>query len=163
LAGFRIKEAILKSILILHGPNLNLLGSREPEVYGHLTLAEIDQRLHDTALELGLEVRSYQSNHEGELIDALHAAPEWASGVIFNPGGYTHTSVALRDAVAAIDLPVIEVHLSNIYAREEFRQTSLIAPVCLGKITGFGWRSYLLGLMALAEILKEQSGPFKEA
>ncbi len=154
---------MVKSILILHGPNLNLLGQREPEVYGRLTLAEIDQRLQDAALKMGLEVRSYQSNYEGGLIDALQASVEWASGVIFNPGGYTHTSVALRDAVAAIDLPVIEVHLSNIYAREEFRQTSLIAQVCLGKITGFGWRSYLLGLMALAEILKEQSGPFKEA
>ena len=153
----------MKAILILHGPNLNLLGSREPEIYGHLTLAEIDQRLHDAALEMGLEVRSYQSNHEGDLIDTLQASLEWASGVIFNPGGYTHTSVALRDAVAGIELPVIEVHLSNVDAREGFRRDSLIAPVCLGRITGFGWRSYLLGLMALAEMLKEESDPLKEA
>ncbi len=153
------KESRMKSILVLHGPNLNLLGQREPEVYGQLTLAEIDRRLTQAASGMGLEVRSYQSNSEGGLIDALQAARDWASGVIFNPGGYTHTSVALRDAVAAIGLPVIEVHLSNVYAREEFRHVSLIAPVCLGKIAGFGWRSYLLALVALAEIFKEEAGP----
>ena len=153
----------MPSILVLHGPNLNLLGTREPEVYGRLSLAEIDQRLQAAALGMGLEVRSTQSNHEGGLIDALQEAQSWAAGVIFNPGGYTHTSVALRDAVSAISLPVVEVHLSNVYRREAFRHTSLIAEVCLGSITGFGWRSYLLALLALAEILKEGSGRLKPA
>jgi 3-dehydroquinate dehydratase-2 len=134
---------------------LNLLGKREPEVYGRETLAEIDQRLVALGEKLGLEVRASQSNSEGALVDALQDAARWARGVIFNPGGYTHTSVALRDAVAAIDLPVIEVHLSNIQAREEFRRRSLIAPVCAGSIAGFGWRSYKLGLIALADLLAE--------
>ena len=143
----------MKSILILHGPNLNLLGTREPDVYGKMTLEDINTRLVDIGKELGLEVRCLQSNHEGALIDALHDARTWAAGVVFNPGGYTHTSVALRDAITAIGIPVVEVHLSNVYAREEFRHKSLISPVCKGKITGFGWQSYALGLRALAEIL----------
>lgn len=143
----------MKSILLLHGPNLNLLGSREPDVYGRLTLEEINTRIQAAGQEIGIDVRCLQSNHEGALIDALHEARAWASGVIFNPGGYTHTSVALRDAIAAIGIPVVEVHLSNVYAREEFRHTSLISPVCKGKISGFGWHSYWLGLMALKEIL----------
>ena len=114
----------MSKILVLHGPNLNLLGQREPEVYGHLTLDDIDARLKISGKKMGLELRFYQSNGEGALIDALHEAKEWASGVIFNPGGYTHTSVALRDAVAAIELPVIEVHISHVDAREEFRRRS---------------------------------------
>ncbi|MGD2157708.1 MAG: type II 3-dehydroquinate dehydratase [Anaerolineales bacterium] len=143
------------SVLVLHGPNLNLLGTREPEVYGSLSLKEIDQRLVEAGDALGVGVSTFQSNHEGALIDALHEARERHQGVIFNPGGYTHTSVALRDAVTAIGLPVVEVHLSNVHAREEFRRRSLISPVCLGVITGFGWRSYGLALQVLAETLKE--------
>jgi 3-dehydroquinate dehydratase-2 len=142
-----------RAVLVLHGPNLNLLGTREPAIYGALTLAEIDARLRAAGERLGLEVRAAQSNSEGGLIDHLHAARAWASGVLFNPGGYTHTSVALRDAVAAIGLPVIEVHLSNTEAREPFRHQSLIAPVCRGTIRGFGWRSYALALQALYELM----------
>jgi 3-dehydroquinate dehydratase-2 len=147
-------EVAMNPVLVLHGPNLNLLGKREPQIYGALTLPEIDRRLVEAGAGLGLEVRSFQSNSEGGLIDALHAAREWAKGVVFNPGGYTHTSVVLRDAVAAIEIPVVEVHLSNVQSREEFRRVSLIAPVCKGSIAGFGWRSYLLGLQALAGILE---------
>ncbi|MDZ4158721.1 MAG: type II 3-dehydroquinate dehydratase [Anaerolineaceae bacterium] len=143
----------MKQILVLHGPNLNLLGEREPEVYGKLSLDEINSRLVEAGREWELSLKAYQSNHEGALIDHLQEARTWAAGVIFNPGGYTHTSVALRDAVAALSIPVVEVHLSNIYAREDFRQRSLIAPVCKGTISGFGWRSYLLALFALRETL----------
>jgi 3-dehydroquinate dehydratase II len=145
----------MNAVLVLHGPNLNLLGMREPEVYGRLTLEEIDRRLVDIGVELGLAVRSRQSNHEGELIDALHEARTTMRGVIFNPAGYTHTSVALRDAVAAIEIPVIEVHLSNTQAREDFRAKSLIAPVCKGSIAGFGWYSYVLGLYGLKEEIRD--------
>jgi len=142
-------------VLVLHGPNLNLLGMREPQVYGAVGLAEIDRSLIELGSTLGLEVRCFQSNHEGALIDALHDARLWAQGAAFNPGGYTHTSVALRDAVTAIGIPVVEVHLSNIQAREEFRHRSLVAPVCAGTIAGFGANSYRLALYALAMMLSK--------
>jgi 3-dehydroquinate dehydratase II len=142
-----------KRILVLHGPNLNLLGKREPDQYGHQTLAWINQRLIAFGEDLGVEVVTFQSNHEGELIDQLHQAGDDCVGVVFNPGGYTHTSVALRDAVAAITIPVVEVHLSNTAAREIFRQHSYLAPVCAGSIVGFGWLSYQLGLMAITGLL----------
>ncbi|MBP6179373.1 MAG: type II 3-dehydroquinate dehydratase [Anaerolineales bacterium] len=141
-------------ILLLHGPNLNLLGTREPEVYGSMTLNDINEKIISLGKELGAEVTCLQSNHEGALIDALHDARTWAAGVVFNPGGYTHTSVALRDAISAIVIPVIEVHLSNVYAREEFRHTSFVSAVCKGKVSGFGWRSYELGLRGLIDIIK---------
>ncbi|MGI8682701.1 MAG: type II 3-dehydroquinate dehydratase [Mycobacteriales bacterium] len=139
-------------ILVLHGPNLNLLGDREPEVYGHLSLAEVDRRIAARAAELGMELRIRQSNIEGELVTELQQARDWGHGIVINPGGYSHTSVAIRDAIAAVRLPAVEVHLSNPAAREDFRRTDLVGGVCTGVIAGFGWRSYVLALEALSSI-----------
>jgi len=137
-----------KHILLLHGPNLNLLGTRQPEIYGSATLTDINAAAERHLAHYNVSLRTAQSNHEGELIDLLHDAREWADGIVFNPGAYTHTSVALRDAIATIETPVIEVHISNIHGRETFRHKSLLAGVCLGQIAGFGWQGYLLALDA---------------
>jgi 3-dehydroquinate dehydratase II len=135
--------------LILHGPNLNLLGEREPETYGLMTLRELNRKIRTFSKESGCDCRIYQSNSEGILIDLLHKQRKWAQGVVINPGAYTHYSYALRDAISGIALPTIEVHLSDIHQRETFRQTSVIAPVCLLQISGLGWKSYIKAIEAL--------------
>ena len=144
-------------ILVLHGPNLNLLGTREPGIYGAVTLATINSAIAELAVQLGASVDSFQSNSEGALIDAIQGAAASYDGILINPAAYTHTSIALRDAIAAIGLPVVEVHLSNIHAREPFRHNSFIAPVAIGQIAGFGPDSYLLGLEALVRHVRNKA------
>jgi 3-dehydroquinate dehydratase-2 len=148
------KKHELTSVLVLHGPNLNLLGTREPEVYGHLTLEDIDRELKVLGKAWEATVDSKQSNHEGQLIDWIHAAKERYQGIVLNPGGFTHTSIALRDAIAGVNLPCVEVHLSNIHKREPFRHVSLTAAACVGSVLGFGPNSYALGLRALLDYLR---------
>ena len=151
-------EMAKKRVLVVHGCNLNLLGEREPEVYGRVTLEEINEGIEALAGELGLEVRFAQSNHEGEIIEAIQEARGWADGIVINPAGFTTTSVGILDAVKAVRLPTVEVHLSNIHAREEFRQRSLLAPATVGQVMGFGAESYLLALRGLAAHLGAGGG-----
>ncbi|BAZ67906.1 3-dehydroquinate dehydratase, type II [Fischerella sp. NIES-4106] len=143
------------NVLVLHGPNLNLLGQREPGIYGSLNMTEINRQLESEGQKLAVKVLAMQSNHEGVLVDAIHDALGKHQGILINAGAYTHTSVALRDAIAAVNLPTVEVHLSNIYKREEFRHHSYIAPIAIGQISGFGAQSYILGLQALASYLRQ--------
>lgn len=141
-------------VLVIHGPNLQLLGVREPETYGDATIEEVNAGLEKIAAEEGIEVEIVQSNHEGEIVDLIGGAMGSCCAILINPAAYTHTSVAIRDAIASVKIPAVEVHLSNIYAREEFRRTSLIAPVAVGQVSGFGPQSYYLGLRAIAAMLK---------
>jgi len=144
----------MAKILVIHGPNLDLLGRRQPEIYGTFSLEEINRQLKKLAEKENIEIEFLQSNHEGEIVDAIGTAAGKFAAILINPAAYTHTSVAIRDAIGAVDLPAVEVHLSNIYAREEFRHTSLIAPVARGQICGFGIDSYLLGLQAAIRLVK---------
>lgn len=144
-------------ILLVHGPNLNLLGTREPEIYGTLTLDGINERMQGVAEKHGVELRAFQSNHEGAIVDAIQDARTWADGIVINPGAFSHYSLAIRDALEAVKLPIIEVHLSNVHAREAFRHKLVLTPVCVGMICGLGWRSYLCGVEALIGILEERA------
>ncbi|HEY8347550.1 MAG TPA: type II 3-dehydroquinate dehydratase [Symbiobacteriaceae bacterium] len=144
-------------VLVIHGPNLNLLGQREPHIYGSATLSDIDAALQRLGTELGVEVETMQSNHEGAIIDAIHGARGRCDALVINPGAYTHYSIAIRDAIAAVGLPTVEVHLSNVYKREPFRQHSVISPVASGTIAGFGVESYLLGLRAAVSLIRQSA------
>ncbi len=140
-------------ILIINGPNINLLGTREPEIYGSLTLNKINEKLSEYAASIGVELEAFQSNIEGEIVDKIQWAKDFCEGIVINPAAYTHTSVAIRDAISAVKLPAVEVHISNIHSREEFRKYSFIAPVCIGQIAGFGFNSYKLGLEAIVDYI----------
>jgi 3-dehydroquinate dehydratase-2 len=142
-----------KKVLVIHGPNLNMLGRREPEIYGHQTLDEINSRLLSLGENLGLEIEAFQSNREGEIVEQIQLAMGSHDGILINPAAYTHTSIAIRDALSLLDIPVVEIHLSNIYKREPFRHKSLIADIAAARISGFGARGYLLGLEGLAELI----------
>ncbi|HEY3347593.1 MAG TPA: type II 3-dehydroquinate dehydratase [Nitrospirota bacterium] len=146
----------MKQILVIHGPNLNMLGTREPEVYGKVTLAEINSRLHDAAALAGAEVMIHQTNYEGEIVELIQKAVGKFGAIMINPGAYTHTSIAIRDAIAAVGIPTIEVHLSNIYKREDFRHNSYISGVAVGQIAGFGVKSYMLGLRAAIGLIEAE-------
>lgn len=147
----------MKKILVIHGPNLNLLGKREPDVYGKITLEKINEELQKEAEKQKVELKIFQSAHEGEIVEEIGKANQWADAIVINPAAYTHTSVAIRDAILAVAIPTVEVHLSNIYKREEFRHKSLIAPAVVGQISGFGIYSYLLGLQAAVNVLKDKN------
>lgn len=144
-----------KRVLVIHGPNLNLIGQREPEIYGKISLADLDEDIRKHASKLGLETRIFQSNHEGQIIDCIHEHHNWATGIVINPGGLTHYSISLRDALSGVRLPVVEVHLSNIFSREEFRRHSVISDVVVGVISGFGGMGYLLALDAVNDLLEK--------
>ncbi len=149
----------MANILVVHGPNLNLLGQREPEIYGTATLEDINRQMTELGKQQAMNLEFFQSNHEGEIIDRIHSAVGQADGILINPGAFTHYSIAIRDALSAVKIPTVEVHLSNIHAREDFRRQSVIASVAVGQISGFGTQSYALGLLALAEYVK-RSGHF---
>ena len=142
-------------ILIINGVNMNMLGIREPEKYGSMTLKALEKELYAYSFELGIDLETFQSNHEGEIVEKIHSAYNNSDGIIINPGAYTHTSVAIRDALAAVNIPAVEIHITNIHRREDFRHKSLIADVCIGQISGFGTNGYKLGLKGLVDILQE--------
>jgi len=142
-------------ILVINGVNMNMLGFREPEKYGSMTLKDLEKDLYAYSFELGVDIETFQSNHEGEIVEKIHSAKNTFDGIVINAGAYTHTSVAIRDAIASVDVPTVEVHMTNIYKREDFRHHSYLAPVCVGQISGFGLNSYKLGLKALTELIKK--------
>lgn len=141
-------------IFVINGVNMNMLGIREPEKYGSMTLKDLEKILYAYSFELGVDIEMFQSNHEGEIVEKIHSAYKTTDGIIINPGAYTHTSVAIRDAIAAVNIPTVEIHMTNIHSREDFRHKSLIAPVCIAQISGFGFESYKLGLKGLVDFLK---------
>lgn len=144
-------------ILVLNGVNMNMLGFREPEKYGNMTLKDLEKDLYAYSFELGVDIETFQSNFEGEIVEKIHSAGKTFDGIVINAGAYTHTSVAIRDAIASVNIPAVEVHMTNIYKREEFRHNSYLAPVCVGQISGFGANSYKLGLKAVVDFLKNDN------